>query len=394
MFSTVFKQQNGAQIPFEDMFLTKKQTNHQTEKIMKFISADHQSYEYMGRIGFERAECPLFIWPGSMVKVRFTGSFAAVKIQNEQLGAYSSFGILVDGVQQKIELSQNDEPEVFIVAQNLAAGENEIHELILFKRQAAANYFRFLGVYLDDEGELIKPESRYDLKLEVFGDSVSAGEMTEALYHEAHSDPMFSGALPYGYYDNAWFSYPLMTARMLNAAVHNNAQGGIALLDGTGYFNHNGSYIGMEQVFDKLSFAPFSSEGFTQWDFARYIPDYCIIAIGQNDDYPNPQAVADPHYREKWKEHYKHMLTVLDNHYNSNERNDGRHTRFILLLTLLMHNPLWDEVLDDVMREMSISVSRLVFKRCGKATPGHPRATEQAEMAVELARFIGRMEGR
>jgi hypothetical protein len=360
---------------------------------MKFIPADHPSYEYMGRIGFEQPENPLFIWPGSMVKVRFTGGFVAVRIQNEQLGAYSSFGALVDGVQQKIELSQNAEPAVHIIAQNLPENESGSHELIIFKRQAAANYFRFMGAYLDDEAELIKPESKYDLKLEVFGDSVSAGEMTEALYHEAHTDPQFTGALPYGYYDNAWFSYPLMAARMLNASVHDNAQGGIALLDGTGYFNHNGSYIGMEQVFDKLSYAPFSSVGFTQWDFAEYIPDYCIIAIGQNDDYPNPQAVFDPEYRAKWKERYKHLLTMLDNHYNS-ERSDGKRTRFILLLTVLMHNPLWDEVLDDVMREMNISVSRLVFNRCGKATPGHPRATEQAEMAAELAGFIGRMEGR
>ena len=40
-----------------------------------------------------------------------------------------------------------------------------------------------------------------------------------------------------GGYSNSWYSYAWMTARMLNAQIHDIAQGGIALMDGQGWFH-------------------------------------------------------------------------------------------------------------------------------------------------------------
>ena len=76
--------------------------------------------------------------------------------------------------------------------------------------------------------------------MEVFGDSVSCGEVSEALEYVGKPDPEHDGE-----YSNSWYSYAWMTARMLNAQIHDIAQGGIALLDGQGWF-HEPDQIGME----------------------------------------------------------------------------------------------------------------------------------------------------
>ena len=342
---------------------------------MKF-SADNKCFSYMGRIDFSTAGEPLFIYAGSMVKAKFTGTKISVIIKNQPMGEYSSLGAVVDGIQYKLDLVQDDKERSYLVADNLPDG---VHSLTVFKRQAAAHYFHFCGVELDEKAEIISADESCKLKLEVFGDSVSAGEVTEAVYYTEHVDPDDHK----GVYDNSWFSYPLMTARKLNAYIHNNSQGGIALFDKTGYFcgPETETMLGVESTYDKLSYVPYSPQGMTQWDFSRYTPDVLVIAIGQNDQNPNPAAIHDPDYAKKWREKYKEIVTDLQSKYNG--------VKVVLILTVLMHEEIWDEQLDLIERELADeNVRHLRFKRCGKATPGHPRIPEQEEMAEELSEFI------
>ena len=63
-------------------------------------------------------------------------------------------------------------------------------------------------------------------KIEVYGDSVYAGEVSEAVEYTGKEDPEYNGE-----YSNSWYSYAWMTARKLNAQIHDIAQGGIALKD-------------------------------------------------------------------------------------------------------------------------------------------------------------------
>lgn len=73
----------------------------------------------------------------------------------------------------------------------------------------------FLGVELEADGELLelsetaRPSAR---KIEVYGDSVSAGEVSEAVDFVGKPDPEHNGE-----YSNCWYSYAWMTARKLNA---------------------------------------------------------------------------------------------------------------------------------------------------------------------------------
>ena len=56
---------------------------------------------------------------------------------------------------------------------------------------------------------------------------------------------------------------------------------------------------------------------------------------------------------------------------------------------VLMHEPTWDDALDEIVNELAMdNVKRFKFRRNGAATPGHPRIPEQTEMADELYGFI------
>lgn len=338
---------------------------------MSFFHADHQNFSYMGRIDFSDPAAPILIYAGSNLRFRFRGTYLRISLENIPMGEYSAVGAVIDSLQSKIELAGEGGKKMVTVAENL---NDEIHTVTVFKRMGAAHYFRFLGIETD--GELLPSEDQYSLKLEYYGDSVSAGEVTEALDYDGHCDPENHK----GVYDNSYFSYTYILARRLNAEFYNNSQGGLSLFDGTGYF-YSDHLTGLETTYNKLSYVPYAPMGLTDWDFSRYTPDIVIFAIGQNDASPDPKAIYDPAYAKKWKEKYKAILLELKERYHD--------PKFILMTTVLMHEPIWDEVIEEIKSELNDkNVFHFLFRRNGAATPGHPRATEQTEMASELESFI------
>lgn len=344
----------------------------------RFISCKDKAFAYMGRTDRSKAESDRFIYAGAQVSFRFSGTYLAAVIANHMLsGNEMSLGAVIDGRLIKAVFDNgwdNHEKQTVVIAEGLDDTE---HTAVIFKRQAAYHYFEFYGVEVDENAEVLPWDKKYDLKIEVFGDSVSAGEVAEAVEYTASSDPENH----LGKYDNAYYSYPAITARNLNAELYNNAQGGIAIFDGTGYF-HYPDHIGVETTWDKLSYYP---EGpYSDWDFSRYTPDIVIMAVGQNDPHREGQPdndIKDTQFREKWKGRYKEITRELMAKYPK--------AQFIFLLTVLMHDAEWDKAQEEIVNELgSERVHYLKFTRTGKATPGHPRIYEQYEMAEELTAFI------
>ncbi len=337
---------------------------------MSVFKADNSAFYYMGRIDFSEKTAPMLIYAGSNVRCRFKGTYLNVTLDNIPMGEKYFLGAIIDGVQYKIELSEGVGEKTYKIAENLG---DEVHTLILFKRQAAAHYFRFISAETD--GELLPIEDKFDLKLEFYGDSVTAGEVTEAIYYDEHQDPENHK----GVYDNSYFSYSWIVSRKLNAEFYNNSQGGLALFDKTGYFNGD-DLKGLETTYNKMSYVPYAPMGYSDWDFKVYTPDIVIFAIGQNDANPDPKAIFDREYAEKWKAKYKEIVLELKERYGN--------VKFLLLTTVLMHDPRWDEVIDEIKEELGDYVYRYHYRRNGAATPGHPRVTEQNEMALELEQYI------
>ena len=340
-------------------------------------TADNKAFVYTGRIDFEDKKEPLMIYAGSMAETKFTGTSVGIYVKNQSMFVHTAIGVLVDGVQYKLVLTDSEEEQFFKVPAELDEGE---HTLVVFKRQAAAHYFKFCGIETEEGSRVTAPEKNYALKIEVFGDSVSAGEVTEAFNYEGCVDPEEHN----GIYDNSWFSYPLILGRRLNAEIHDNSQGGIALFDKTGFFcgPDRENLLGVESTYDKLSYVPYSKQGMTMWDFSRFTPDLIIFAIGQNDPNPCEEETKTEEFVERWKNKYKEILVDLKKHY-------GKQVRVVMILTVLMHDPRWDTYLDEIEKELGDdTVRHYRFRRCGAATPGHPRMTEQVEMAEELNTYI------
>ena len=337
----------------------------------KLIAADSGCYQYMGRIDFDDPKHPVMTWPATTVDTVFTGTSLGVVLNAQRFMDENNFGAVIDGVMHKFQIKDNMQDELYILAEGL---EDREHTLRLVKTLASHNYVGFVGIVVDKDAKVRSPHHSYDYRLEVYGDSVSAGEVVEAIYYEGQCDP----ADHRNSYDNAYFSYPMMLARKLNAEVHNIAQGGIALLDGTGYFCSD-MLTGMESCYDKIQFSPYAPT--KPWDFSRYVPDVVIIALGQNDANPEPERIKTAGFRRLWKDEYKKLLNSLMDKYLD--------AKFVLTLTVLGHDRTWDDALDEIASEVaSPRVTHYTFRRSGKATNGHPRATEQEEMAGELYAYL------
>ena len=338
---------------------------------MKQIALSDPRLQYMGRIDVSNPEAPVFYWAGSLVQFAFTGRHLELCIENHRIYNGLQLGFLIDGREHQLALNtENDVPQTYEIPVN----GNGVHRFVLFKRQDSTHYFTLRGISLNDGADLCTLPPLPALKLECYGDSVTAGSVVEAVENVAAPDPPVYDSV----YDNAWHSYAMQTARLLGAQVHLTAQGGIALFDNTGYFD-NGRF-GLETAYDKLAYFP--ADAMTAWDFSRYVPDFVTVAIGQNDQhFDGTDQLLSPVQRERWLETYCDILEELMQKYPD--------AVFILFLTVLMHDDFWEQLLDDACERMnSPRVKRFRFTRTGKATPGHPRIPEQCEMACELTEFI------
>ncbi len=339
-----------------------------------FIKADDKNFSYMGRIDWLNDNTPRFYFAGTMAIIKVSGTKFAVRVRNFHQHSLNQIGYVIDGIVKKADLPYDNDIHDIELCSDL---EDTEHEIIIYKTHGAHNYFELFGLICDDNAKISKailPER----KIECYGDSVSAGEVCEAVGFEAVHDPDGHNAK----YDNAWYSFTMQTARLLNAQIHNIAQGGIALRDNTGYYD-NGK-VGLETVYNKVCYLPHTQSGYTQWDFSKYIPDVVVIAIGQNDPHHegfDDYDIADADYRRIWKDSYLELLKNLRMHYPN--------ACFVLCTTVLMHSDEWDKAIEEVREEANDSkIFKFNFSRNGKATPGHPRISEQTEMATELSQFI------
>lgn len=356
----------------------KKQCRNE-EKVSE-IKADNENLTYCGRIDFSDKENPLFIYAGSSVRFIFEGTGLCVKLINHHLYWDNYVGALIDGKQEKYKLSNETGIQRIILADGL---EDKEHEVTFFKRMDSCHYLTVCGFEVDnkksDSVDLItKWDYNTERKMEFFGDSVTAGEVAEAAGYEGKEDPKHNGE-----YSNSWYSYASITARKLNARVHLTAQGGIALLDNTGYFCAP-NRVGMMSVYDKLRYNPEWGK-VTEWDFSRYIPQVVVIAIGQNDSYPTDYMKADYNCKQSknWRKNYKIFVKKIRNIY--------KNSLIILATTILNHDSNWDNAIDEVCNELRLDDNKIVhfmYHNNGCGTRGHIRVSEANWMAKELGEFI------
>lgn len=341
----------------------------------RLIEPDDPALQYMGRIDWDDPKGPVWVYPYTQVRFRFTGTSLGLKVINRRQNGPSHLGVIIDGVQTSLPIGRDGVPVELRAAGDLPDIQ---HEAVIFKRQDGQHYLTLLGIEVDRGAGVTPPETPLpSRRMEVFGDSVSCGERNEASCYLGREDPP-ADLTPYS---NSWYSYAAMTARNLNAQLHDISQGGASLLDGIGWFN-GPDYLGMESIWDKVEYNPALGRVKT-WDPKAYDPQVIVVALGQNDSHP-ADFMADDYeggQARLWRTRYAEFIHALL----------GLHPRahIILTTTILIHDPSWDRAIDQVRREVGDErVSHFLYSRNGSATPGHPRVAEHREMADELTNYI------
>lgn len=221
------------------------------------IKPDNEMLSYSGRIDFDDRLAPVLVYACSSIGMKFTGTSLKAVIANHRSCWTNELGYFIDGEQKRFTLSSDEEKKTYTLAEGLSEGT---HELLLFKRMDSCHTFTFYGFEIDDGAEVLPLPEKPKRKMEFFGDSVSCGEVSEAVAYVGKPDPEHDGE-----YSNSWYSYAWMTARKLNAQIHDTSQGGISLLDDTGWFAAP-HYKGVESCYDKIEYHP--DLGPTKpWDF-------------------------------------------------------------------------------------------------------------------------------
>lgn len=351
----------------------------QIEYLQRYVSAGEQpvswqdnALQYCGRIDREREDGALMVYPASFVRVRFTGSHIRAVFTNIRAYWTSCMGWILDGQQYRGNLADEGET-VLTLGENLGEGE---HELCLFKRMDSCHMVLFHGFLLSGDGKLLIPEPLSDRRIEVFGDSVSAGEVSEAVDYCGQPDPEHNGE-----YSNSYYSYAWITARKLGAQLHDVAQGGIALLNHTGYFNEPDAR-GMEWMYDKIQYQPSLCEPKT-WDFTQYIPQVVILAFGQNDSHPVDYMALDYDSESsmRWRAAYGRFLDELRRIYPQ--------AHLICKTTILEHDKSWDRAIRQVVEDKADEhIHYFAYSNNSVGTRGHIRRPEAEKMAEELAGYI------
>lgn len=352
----------------------KQKWNEWNREKERFIEPVHDDLIYCGRIDDSEPDAPVFIMPGSFVEMTFSGSsYVKAVVVNHRFSRKSWVGVLLDDKQSKVAMDKDEEPVVLLLAENLEKGME--HKLTFFKRMDPCHEFIFLGFLLEYGARIGKPQPLPRRKIEFYGDSVTAGEVVEAVDCCGMPDPLHNGE-----YSNAYFSYAWITARMLHARVHLVAQGEITFLDGIGSIS--GVRNGMENCYDKLRFLERNGKR-EQWDFGRFTPHVVVVAVGQNDAFPNDFMKEDYYgaQAEKWREHYLLWIRKLRRIYPD--------AWIVLTTSIVFHSPGWDRSIGKVCTQLADpKIVHFIYDKNGRGTPGNVRVPEAMEMALELSRFI------
>lgn len=291
------------------------------------IMPDDERLSYSGRIDWSDPKAPVFLYPCTSVTFRFTGRRLKVHVENRRVYWDNYLGCIIDGRQLALPLPGEGKAVLEIPLEE----ERKEHSVLLFKRQDACHEIKLTCLEIGEGGRVLPALPKPKRRIEVYGDSVSAGEVVEATAYTGRNDPVHNGE-----YSNSWYSYAWMTARALHAELHDIAQGGMALLDGAGW--SAAAYIGMERAWDKIRYRPEFGE-ILRWDFKSYTPQVVIVALGQNDSHPEDYMKEDPYGEkaEKWRRRYRQFLEELRAVYPA--------AYIVCCTTLMCHDRAWDDAI-------------------------------------------------
>jgi lysophospholipase L1-like esterase len=202
-----------------------------------------------------------FGWVGSAMIARFNGTGATIQLD----GSDDRYQVVVDGTPSTTILKVTSSGK-FQVAKGLTAGT---HDLVVWRRSESNwSTSSYLGIEIDG-GQLLAPPARPERRIEIFGDSITAG------YGLDGQGPSCSMSQDNS---NHYLTYGALTARKLSAELHTVAWSGIGMYRNYGQTAPAADTLNMPKVYARTM--P-SVDG--AWDFSQWKPHAVVINLGTND---------------------------------------------------------------------------------------------------------------
>ena len=320
-----------------------------SNKVENAVGCDNENLQYVGRVDLTETDAPRFIWTGSGVKTRFYGTELTALFS----AANGKVAVWVDGGKKDVKPVISSQVPV-----STGICEEGWHDVEFRKVSRIENGDIRLTTILCD-GELALPEA-LDLKLEFYGNSVAEGYAAGAVNEEQRNN---------GLYDDHSCAYPFLVSKTLNADYHNVSISGIALTDGAGYLPY-----GMQSRYCLTD----PDDEAMLWDFSKFVPDICVMALGINDTYSSGNVNG-----RTWRENYKQLVLDLQAQY-------GKDTKFVFIVPPMVDADAeviqWNTTLVETLKQLGVYAYQYVFELA--KVKDHPIASEQQIIAEELYRFL------
>jgi len=192
---------------------------------------------------------------------RFQGTGATLRID----GSPNQFAVVVDGTVASSVLKVVSGTTSYALATGLGAG---VHDVVVWKRtEGDQGENRFLGLDVAG-GQLLAPAAAPDRRIEIYGDSITAGYGMDGAGPNCAFTPDT---------EDHYLTYAAISARDLKADLHAIAWSGIGMYRNYGVTG--ASSDAMPSVYART----LASQTGSVWDFGTWQPHVVVINLGTND---------------------------------------------------------------------------------------------------------------
>jgi len=330
-------------------------------EVNDLIAANDPRLRWIGRTQTTESGAHVLSWSGTELRARFTGTQLGLRLAPTR-GGINHFTVEIDGRRHVLDLT-GTAPMDWRLREALPPGE---HELRLLKRtEASQAESLMLGLLLGADGHLLPPPPPRPLRLEFYGDSITAGACDGDMGPDQYADlSTHDGTRAYG----------ALTAARLGADYVGIAISGIGI-------TATWDTLLMPQVWDR--YAP-------RLDAARAppnlpgqrAPDVVLLNLGQNDHgFP---ASKGQHIAADFAPRYLAFVRQLRQRYPQ--------AKIVLLLggmTAWKDEPALARAVQAAVRQLQAEGDARVWSYTFQAfSQAHPRIDVHTLMADELVAFL------
>ena len=240
--------------------------------------------KYSGRFDFSNENKVEFGWAKTSLSINFIGNRVYADMESD---GEDYFLVVLDG-----EIYNNSFPvrerKLYKLVEDIEYGE---HCLELVKRtEAFVGTASFYGFEIYD-GKILEPPKEKELKIEIFGDSISCGYGNECENEFGEF---------YAKDENSYLSYGAIAARKLNAEINLTSWSGLGLVR-----NYDDSSMPLPERIEWIT----NKNKKKKWDFSSYVPDIVLINLGTNDFNEHPPT------EDNFVDGYRILIDTIRNYY-------------------------------------------------------------------------------